>query len=367
MTGNQTGAVPKLVEVRATQVSPPPGWALLERRLMKLMEDAVEPMVDKYAEKGGAFYYADDLDDLYERVYNWGLVLRDGGRSQGARPRVAAMARNHPVLRRRHRQPRPPPLSTPDPQRVLQPSRRRCQRVVPPRRGQHGLLPFRLGRSHHFGKRAPRQTVRGDVHGRGSRGPQLRPPAQDLPQPHSDQRRPHAPRHGGQRDHVAAGRGNGLREEISPLQGADHPRSGGDRPRGELVRESRAPGGDPQAVRPHRPQRRRPPQPRCHWPHHQRLPLHRRGQVQAVGARLHRGMDGAHRAQRRHSARQRPGRPARSAKTATACGGAGSTAGTPSSATTSCSAPSLSPPSAPSCSLATSAISNCCARRSSFS
>ena len=84
MTGNQTsssprpGAVPGLVEVRATQVSPPPGWALLERRLMKLMEDAVEPMVDKYAEKGGAFYYADDLDDLYERVYNWGLFYAMG-------------------------------------------------------------------------------------------------------------------------------------------------------------------------------------------------------------------------------------------------------------------------------------------------
>ena len=84
MTGNQTGASPRLgavlglVEVRATQVSPPPGWALLERRLMKLMEDAVEPMVDKYAEKGGAFYCADAVDDLYERVYNWGLSYAMG-------------------------------------------------------------------------------------------------------------------------------------------------------------------------------------------------------------------------------------------------------------------------------------------------
>ena len=78
MTGNQTGAVLGLVEVRATQVSPPPGWALLERRLMKLMEDAVAPMIDKYSEKGGAFYYADDVDDLYERVYNWGLFYAMG-------------------------------------------------------------------------------------------------------------------------------------------------------------------------------------------------------------------------------------------------------------------------------------------------
>ena len=50
--------VPGVVEVVATQVSPPPGWALLERRLMALMEKAVRPMVDKYAEKGGAFYFA---------------------------------------------------------------------------------------------------------------------------------------------------------------------------------------------------------------------------------------------------------------------------------------------------------------------
>ncbi len=72
------GALPGMVEVRATRVSPPPGWALLQRRLMRLMEDAAQPMVDKYAEKGGAFYYADDVDDLYERAYNWGLFYAMG-------------------------------------------------------------------------------------------------------------------------------------------------------------------------------------------------------------------------------------------------------------------------------------------------
>ena len=74
--------IPGLVEVKATQVSPPPGWALLERQLMKLMEEAVQPMVDKYAEKGGAFYFADDVDDLYERVYNWGLFYAMGADRQ---------------------------------------------------------------------------------------------------------------------------------------------------------------------------------------------------------------------------------------------------------------------------------------------
>ena len=75
-------SLPGLVKVKATQVSPPPGWALLERQLMKLMEDAVRPMVEKYAEKGGAFYFADDVDDLYERVYNWGLFYAMGADKQ---------------------------------------------------------------------------------------------------------------------------------------------------------------------------------------------------------------------------------------------------------------------------------------------
>ena len=74
--------VPGLVEIKATQVSPPPAWALLERQLMSLMESAVGPMVDKYAEKGGAFYFADDVDDLYERVYNWGLFYAMGADRQ---------------------------------------------------------------------------------------------------------------------------------------------------------------------------------------------------------------------------------------------------------------------------------------------
>ena len=74
--------IPGLVEVKATQVSPPPAWALMERQLMSLMEGAVQPMIDKYAERGGAFYFADDVDDLYERVYNWGLFYAMGADRQ---------------------------------------------------------------------------------------------------------------------------------------------------------------------------------------------------------------------------------------------------------------------------------------------
>ena len=73
--------VPGLVTVPATELSPPPNWALLERRLMKLMEQSVQPVVDTYAEKGGAYYYADDVDDLYERACNWSLFYAMGASS----------------------------------------------------------------------------------------------------------------------------------------------------------------------------------------------------------------------------------------------------------------------------------------------
>ncbi len=77
-TGSSSVTIPGLVEVKATQVSPPPPWALLERQLMTLMEEAVQPVVDRYAERGGAYYYADGVDDLYERAYNWGLFYAMG-------------------------------------------------------------------------------------------------------------------------------------------------------------------------------------------------------------------------------------------------------------------------------------------------
>ena len=35
-------------------------------------------LLKKYAEPGGALYFADDLDDLYERIYNWGLFYAIG-------------------------------------------------------------------------------------------------------------------------------------------------------------------------------------------------------------------------------------------------------------------------------------------------
>ena len=75
------------IQVQATRVSPPPSWALLQRQLIQTMEEAAPLMVEQYAEKGGVFYYADCVDDLYERCYNWGLFY-----AMGADERVLDLA-----------------------------------------------------------------------------------------------------------------------------------------------------------------------------------------------------------------------------------------------------------------------------------
>ena len=36
-------------------------------------------MSAKYAERSGAWYWSDDLDDYYERSYNWCLLYNMGG------------------------------------------------------------------------------------------------------------------------------------------------------------------------------------------------------------------------------------------------------------------------------------------------
>lgn len=80
-------SIPGMVSVKATELSPPPAWALKERNLISLMEEAAPMLLEKYAEPGGALYFADDLDDLYERIYNWGLFY-----AMGADERLLEMA-----------------------------------------------------------------------------------------------------------------------------------------------------------------------------------------------------------------------------------------------------------------------------------
>ena len=64
----------------------PPAWAVLERQLIKTMEDAVHPFLEKYTRPDGRLIWRDGLrhsrdgaDDFYESFYNWPLLYLLGG------------------------------------------------------------------------------------------------------------------------------------------------------------------------------------------------------------------------------------------------------------------------------------------------
>ena len=73
-----SNSIPGLTTIKATEITAPPAWALMERRLISLMEEAAPLTVKKYTELGGALYMAEDFDDLYEQFYNWGLFYAIG-------------------------------------------------------------------------------------------------------------------------------------------------------------------------------------------------------------------------------------------------------------------------------------------------
>ena len=70
--------MPSVPTITATRVTAPPAWALMERQLFALMEESARKYVAKYAERGGATLLAEDLDDLYEQFYNYGLFYALG-------------------------------------------------------------------------------------------------------------------------------------------------------------------------------------------------------------------------------------------------------------------------------------------------
>ena len=70
--------MPGIAEIKASQVAAPPAWALMERNLIALMEESARLYARKYTERGGATLLAEDLDDLYEQFYNYGLFYAIG-------------------------------------------------------------------------------------------------------------------------------------------------------------------------------------------------------------------------------------------------------------------------------------------------
>ena len=77
-TSSSTNGVsmPDMVSIKATEIAAPPGWALMERNLIDLMEEAAPIMVKKYTEPGGALYFAEDYRRSVRAVLQLVLVLR---------------------------------------------------------------------------------------------------------------------------------------------------------------------------------------------------------------------------------------------------------------------------------------------------
>ena len=65
--------------INANDVAAPPTWAILQRRLIDVMNQAAPMVMEKYCERGGVPYYADDMDDLYEIFFGWNLFYAIGG------------------------------------------------------------------------------------------------------------------------------------------------------------------------------------------------------------------------------------------------------------------------------------------------
>ena len=78
-TSTNAVSVSGMAHIKATRVSPPPGWALLERELISLMEAAVDVAAKKYSRPDGTPYRVDDVDDTYEAHSYKGLLYAIGG------------------------------------------------------------------------------------------------------------------------------------------------------------------------------------------------------------------------------------------------------------------------------------------------
>ena len=76
-----------MITVTATEpCQRPPAWAVLERKLFDIMDEAVHPFLAKYTREDGTLIWGDvwrngrdGADDMYESSYNWPLLYLLGG------------------------------------------------------------------------------------------------------------------------------------------------------------------------------------------------------------------------------------------------------------------------------------------------
>ena len=60
-----------LPTVKATTVETPPDWAVMQRQLIRTMEEAAPYFMERFTRRGGTVYGEGPYDDVYEMFYNW--------------------------------------------------------------------------------------------------------------------------------------------------------------------------------------------------------------------------------------------------------------------------------------------------------
>ena len=189
--------------IHVDSAMPPPGWALMERALLDANSRAVEEFAGQYLDERGYLLHTirwgtlDGPDDAIETFYNWTLLHALGGsdavleafkkgqeghiRQYGElRTELTELAKNGAYHK----------------EFITQFG------LVPHRRGNAGVFPLGTLRAHQPAAGAAHEALRRHVHGRGSRGAQLRPRQEDHQkhlerQPGADVAKGHGLRLGG--------------------------------------------------------------------------------------------------------------------------------------------------------------------------
>lgn len=67
-----------LVTIKASIQKQPPTWAIIERQLIKTMEEAAPFYLQRFTRRGGTIYGGGPYDDVYEMFFNWPLFYAIG-------------------------------------------------------------------------------------------------------------------------------------------------------------------------------------------------------------------------------------------------------------------------------------------------
>ena len=67
------------VTIKASKLEPHPDWAIMQRQLMKTIEQSAPKYVKKFTQKDGTPYGLGPYDDVYEMFYNWPEMYALGG------------------------------------------------------------------------------------------------------------------------------------------------------------------------------------------------------------------------------------------------------------------------------------------------